>query len=129
MGPPPAPGTRGSRGVFVVSRAPRQVRVSILGRAFVLAALALLVSSAPGAALNPDGSLEGYVRDAGSGDPIPGALVRATHGEYGVVVAAAGHATASAQVPVGTGATERHNDALSAVSENAVVRGYVTESG
>ena len=63
MGPPPAPGTRGSRGVFVVSRAPRQVRVSILGRAFVLAALALLVSSAPGAALNPDGSLESYVRD------------------------------------------------------------------
>ena len=152
MGPPPAPGTRGSRGVFVVSRAPRQVRVSILGRAFVLAALALLVSSAPGAALNPDGSLEGYVRDAGSGDPIPGALVRATHGVYGwveealsdgsghyalalrpgeydVVVAAAGHATASAQVPVGTGATAWHNVSLSAVSENAVVRGYVTESG
>src|SRR3972149_495402 len=85
MGPPPAPGTRGSRGVFVVSRAPRQVRVSILGRAFVLAALALLVSPAPRAALHPARSPKGYGRDSGSGDPIPGALVRATHGVYGWV--------------------------------------------
>ena len=117
-----------------------------------LALVLLLVSAGPASASGPDGRIQGFITDSGSGNPIAGASVRIEASDlpwaftaitdalgyfeiavpphrYGQSVSSPAHVVNATQVAVGSGQTVWANMTLSpAASRTARLQGYVTDS-
>jgi len=127
-------------------------RPTVVSPAILFAALLLTAIAAPGTASGPDGIIQGYVRDAGTLQGVPGALVRIesnglpyvyelpTDGtgffqasvvplQYNFMVIADGYQFFFAPVSVGSLQVRWVNASLSpAAPRDALVKGYVNDT-